>query len=91
MPVITVEGPEIPDLDTKRKLARDFTAAASEAYRLPEEAIIVILHETSPECVASGGELICDRRASARDASSIENTAAARVAVGDPAARRGGN
>jgi 4-oxalocrotonate tautomerase len=61
MPVITVEGPPIADLDKKRRLARDFTEAASEAFGLPEETIVVILHETSPECVASGGELICDR------------------------------
>ena len=63
MPVITVEGPRIDELDKKRKLARDFTVAASEAFGLPEENIVVILHETSPECVASGGELICDRLA----------------------------
>lgn len=64
MPVITVEGPKIADLVKKRKLARDFTEAASEAFGLPKETVVVILHETSPECVASGGELICDRQAS---------------------------
>ncbi len=63
MPVITVEGPPIADLDKKRKLAQDFTEAASEAFGLPKETIVVILHETSPECVASGGELVCDRHA----------------------------
>lgn len=63
MPVITVEGPRIADLDKKRKLARDLTAAASQAFDLPKEAMVVILHETSPDCVASGGELICDLRA----------------------------
>ena len=63
MPVITVEGPPIADLDKRRKLAQDFTEAASEAFGLPKETIVVILHETSPECVASGGELVCDRRA----------------------------
>jgi 4-oxalocrotonate tautomerase len=65
MPIITIEGPRIADLDKKRKLARELTTAASEAFGLGEETIIVILHETSPECVAAGGELICDRRASA--------------------------
>ena len=64
MPVITVEGPRIPDLDKKRQLVQRFTDAASEAFGLRNEAIIVILHETSPECVASGGELICDLHAS---------------------------
>jgi 4-oxalocrotonate tautomerase len=63
MPVITVEGPRIDDLDKKRKLAQAFTDAASEAFGLGKETIVVILHETSPECVSSGGELICDRYA----------------------------
>ena len=60
MPVITVEGPRIPDLDKKRQLVQEFTKTASEVFGLGKEAIIVILHETSPGCVASGGELICD-------------------------------
>jgi 4-oxalocrotonate tautomerase len=64
MPVITVEGPRIPDLDKKRQLVQEFTKTASEVFGLGKEAIIVILHETSPECVATGGELICDRYAS---------------------------
>lgn len=62
MPVITVEGPRITDLGKKRELAQDFTEAASRAFGLPKETIIVILHETDPECVASGGELLCDRQ-----------------------------
>lgn len=60
MPVITIEGPRI-DLDKKRRLAQDLTNLASEAFALPKEAIVVILHEVAPECVSSGGELICDR------------------------------
>jgi 4-oxalocrotonate tautomerase len=74
MPVITVEGPRIPDLEKKRKLAQEFTRAASEAFGLPKETIVVILHETSPECVASGGELICDRRASTEQSTLAANT-----------------
>ena len=61
MPVITIEGPKIADLAMKRKLAQDVTDAAAKAFALPKETIIIILHETSPECVASGGELLCDR------------------------------
>ena len=64
MPVITVEGPRIPDLEKKRQLVQEFTEAAVEAFGLGKDAIIVILHETSPECVATGVELICDRHAS---------------------------
>jgi 4-oxalocrotonate tautomerase family enzyme len=61
MPVITVEGPKIPDLTKKRELVQQFTEAASAAFGLDKKAIIVILHETSPDCVATGGELVCDR------------------------------
>jgi 4-oxalocrotonate tautomerase family enzyme len=74
MPVITVEGPRIADLVKKRKLARDFTEAASKAFGLPKETIIVILHETSPECVASGGELLSDRPGSEKQSSLKTNT-----------------
>jgi 4-oxalocrotonate tautomerase len=64
MPVITIEGPRIPDLDTKRHLVQEVTDAAVEAFGLGRDSIIVILHETSPECVATGGELVCDRHVS---------------------------
>ena len=35
--------------------------AAMEAYGLPKEAMVVVIHENPGECVASGGKLICDR------------------------------
>ncbi len=61
MPVITVEGPEMQDMDRRRAFARALTDAAVEAYGLPKSAMVVIMHENPLECVASGGELICDR------------------------------
>jgi 4-oxalocrotonate tautomerase family enzyme len=63
MPVITVEGPELPDMEKRRALARTLTEAAVEAYGLPDSAMVVILHQNPGECVASGGQLICDRPA----------------------------
>jgi 4-oxalocrotonate tautomerase family enzyme len=74
MPVITIEGPKIADLVKKRKLARALTAAASKAFALPKESIVIILHETSPECVATGGELICDRHGGEEQPSLVVNT-----------------
>ena len=74
MPVITIEGPRIADLATKRKLAKDLTDAASKAFALPKETIVLILHETSPECVATGGELICDRQGADEQPSLAVNT-----------------
>ena len=62
MPYISIEGPIIADLDRKRELVRDMTAAAVKCYGLPEETIIVIIKETAPENVGVGGKLIKDRR-----------------------------
>ncbi len=60
MPIITLEGPKIADLDNRRSLIRDLTDAAAKAYGLPQEKIIVILHENSREQVGVGGELLAD-------------------------------
>lgn len=61
MPVITVNGPKIDDLDTKRMLAKELTRAAHKAYGLPEAKIVVYIKENIPDNVAVGGELIIDR------------------------------
>jgi len=74
MPVITIEGPRIADLANKRKLAQEITDAASKAFALPKETIVIILHETSPECVATGGELLCDRPGAGEEPSLQVNT-----------------
>jgi len=62
MPILTIEGPPIVDIDVRRKLVADLTAAAAKAYAMPEEKIIVLIRENSPEQVAVGGILIADRR-----------------------------
>ena len=59
MPVITVEGPKIDDLDRKRKMVKKLTEAAVEGYNI--EDIIIILKENSLDNVASGGTLLVDR------------------------------
>lgn len=61
MPVITVSGPVIKELDKKRKLAASMTKAASEVYDIPESKIIVYIKENTPDNVSVGGELIIDR------------------------------
>ena len=63
MPNIYLEGPAIKDLDKKRALVKDITAAASKAYGLPEHAMIVIIKENAPDNVGIGGQLLVDRRA----------------------------
>ncbi len=62
MPDIIIEGPIIKDLDIKRTLVREMTDAATKAYGLPKEAIVVLIKENPPENVGVGGKLIIDRR-----------------------------
>jgi len=64
MPNITVEGPTIKDLDAKREFVRKVTDAATKAFGLPKETIVVLLKENSPEIVGVGGQLIVDRQKS---------------------------
>ena len=61
MPVITVDGPPIGDIDVRRKMVAGLTDAAAKAYNMPNEKIIILIRENSPEQVAVGGELIADR------------------------------
>ena len=61
MPNIVVDGPPINDLEAKRELVQRITAAATEAYGLPAETMVVVLKENAPENVAIGGVLIADR------------------------------
>ncbi len=59
MPLITVEGPPIKDIDKKRKLVKGLTDVAADVYGIPH--IIVLIKENPPENVADCGELICDK------------------------------
>ncbi|MCK4338426.1 MAG: tautomerase family protein [Candidatus Cloacimonetes bacterium] len=61
MPNITIEGPAIKELDTKRRFAKELTEAAVRAYGLPKGIIVVLIKENSPENVSVGGQLILDR------------------------------
>ena len=61
MPIITIEGPPILDTDKRRKLVMDLTIAATEAYAMPKDKIIVLVRENQPDQVAVAGELISDK------------------------------
>ncbi len=61
MPVITIEGPEIIDMELRRGFVRDLTLAACAAYDMPKEKIVVLIRENRPDQVAVAGELISDR------------------------------
>jgi 4-oxalocrotonate tautomerase len=60
MPVITVEGPAIRELDKKRTLVKGLTDAAVEAYGIEE--IVVLIKENTPDNVGVRGTLIADRK-----------------------------
>jgi 4-oxalocrotonate tautomerase len=62
MPNIQVEGPVLKDVDKKRVLVEELTDAATKAYSLPRETIVVLIKENSPENVGVGGKLIIDRK-----------------------------
>ena len=62
MPTVTIEGPPLKDIDTKRTLTREMTEAATKAYHLPKDVIVVIIKENLPENVSVGGQLIMDRQ-----------------------------
>ncbi len=63
MPIITVEGPPVEDVERKRAFVKRVTDAACEFYpHLRRDVIVVLIKENAAENVASGGELICDRR-----------------------------
>jgi len=61
MPTISVEGPFIRDIDKKRIFVQELTDAATKAYGLPRQAMIVLIKENPPENVGVGGKLIVDR------------------------------
>jgi 4-oxalocrotonate tautomerase len=61
MPNVTIDGPIIEDLDSKRTLTREITDALEKAYGFPRQAYVVTIKENPPENVCVGGELICDR------------------------------
>lgn len=62
MPIINIDGPPIADIEVRRALVDELTAAAVKAYKLPAEKIIVLIRENGPEQVAVGGTLLADRR-----------------------------
>ena len=61
MPTITIEGPHIKDLDKKRKLVKELTESASEAYGISKDKIVVLIKENPPENVGVGGQLLINK------------------------------
>jgi 4-oxalocrotonate tautomerase family enzyme len=67
MPIITIDGPKVCDLDRKREFAEKITKLVSEFYNIAPGAIVLLLKENAPENVASGGKLIIDFQKSSEE------------------------
>ncbi len=63
MPVITIEGPPR-DIETKRKLVKQFTRIFKEIYGYPEDFphVTIIIRENSPENIGTNSELLVDKK-----------------------------
>jgi len=63
MPIIMIEGPPR-DIETKRKLVKQFTTIFKEIYGYPKDFphISIIIRENIPENVGTNGELLIDKR-----------------------------
>ena len=63
MPIIMIEGPPR-DIETKRKLVKQFTTLFKEIYGYPEDFshISIIIRENTPENVGTNGKLLMDKK-----------------------------
>ena len=61
MPIATVEGSKIEDVETKRMLVKEITDAIEKAYKIPRDTYVVLIKENSPENVGVAGKLIIDK------------------------------
>ncbi|UOD35710.1 tautomerase family protein [Deferribacteraceae bacterium V6Fe1] len=62
MPIISVEGPKVEDINKKREFIADVTKVAADFFEMPQESIIVLLKENEPQNVGVGGKLIADKK-----------------------------
>jgi 4-oxalocrotonate tautomerase len=61
MPNIVIDGPPLGDIERKKKLVAEVSAAAAAAYGIPVAAMVVVIKENAPENVGVGGRLLADR------------------------------
>lgn len=60
MPIISVEGPPIKEIERKRQLVKELTDVAAKIYKI--EHIVVLIRENAPENVGVNGKLIADQQ-----------------------------
>ena len=62
MPVVTIAGNQNITNDERRKMVEEVSKSVAEAYKLPIEAITVLIQEIPPENVGVAGKLLIDRK-----------------------------
>lgn len=62
MPIITVDGPPIADLDTRKTFVKRLTDVAEDVFGIDRAHIVVLIREHRPENVGVGGVLVSERR-----------------------------
>lgn len=62
MPIATIEGPRIENIELKRKMAEEISVALARAFEMPKEKMIVLIKENDPGNVALGGTLVSDMK-----------------------------
>ncbi|MBZ4643396.1 tautomerase family protein [Deferribacterales bacterium Es71-Z0220] len=61
MPIITIEGPKVEDIQKKRDFVKEITKTTASYFNMPEESIIILIRENEPQNVSVGGRLIIDK------------------------------
>ncbi len=62
MPVLTFDGPNVKDVEVKRKLVKKLTDVVSETFpNIPRDAFVILIKENSPENIGNGGMLLVDK------------------------------
>ncbi|MCC7553672.1 MAG: tautomerase family protein [Methanobacteriaceae archaeon] len=62
MPVVRISGNDEISKKEKSEMVKEVTKTVSKAYKLPEQAITVIIDECASENVGVGGKLLCDNK-----------------------------
>ena len=60
MPTVIVEADEGRTIEQKRGLVKDITDAVCKYYKVPPEAVTILLHEQKKENRAKAGKLVID-------------------------------
>lgn len=61
MPNITIDILEGRSIEQKREMVKRVTDAIVDTMKCQREAVQIIIHEITPDQIANGGQLRCDK------------------------------